>query len=279
MFPNASEFKPLDPIPAIAADSPPTASTLVQALALLLCVLPVYGLRALDEVHRQYYESDTNAWPRAQQLNVHTPPLLSPSLFPQVFSSGVEDWQISRPDWQMLQMDAPQVVLTTQNIPYRFRVTQMIGWCKQNAVAQVRSTSNAAILGQYPNGMAVNQVPVDFLDPILPGDGNFPIHQETVMRTIDDQVQMNGVHQNEVSYPKGTSQIISDSFMTSRWGPDTSHEDELNSVRTFHPKIIKCNFTCNKQLKLIPFTTVDTNPPTTAAEWFSLVNQPGVWTP
>eukprot|EP01050_Picozoa_sp_SAG11_P017884 SAG11_NODE_2630_length_3158_cov_2.267408_2_plen_123_part_00 len=120
-------------------------------------------------------------------------------------------------------------------------------------MAQIRPTTNAAILGQCPNGMAVNQNAADTAVPIPAGDGNPPLCLETVLRAIDDNVQMDGVHQNEASYPKGMFQIISDTFHN--WPLETSHVDNLNAIRTFRPLVLKFNFSCNKQLKLIPFTT------------------------
>lgn len=246
---------------------------------------PQHGRVVSNEVHRNYRETPRVAWPRlAAMATAPSPAAIYVPHSYQFWSRGLSDRDFTGSKVTlknisvMIQMSAPQTVLTTMNIPYRLRVTA--GWCKQSARVKVYPTTDAAISGQYPNGMAINENQPSLTAPIPPNDGNFPAVLETVRNAIDDSVQISGVHQNEAAYPRNNFFIISDSV--TNWAPTTSVDvtNPANSTqRTYTPKTLKFNFTSNKQLKLLGFTTQATNPPNAAAEWFSPCNEPGLWIP
>lgn len=247
-----------------------------------IAMRPRVGAVVPSEIHRAYRESNVNAWPRAQAMATAPSPaaVFVPNSY-QSWKRGLADGSFTGSKVTlknislMVQMNAPATVLTTMNTPYRLRVTA--GWCKNDARVKIYPTTNAAILDEYPNGMALNQVQPSMTSPIPATDGSFSLCSEVVKDTIDDNVQINGVHQNEASYPRAQFQVISDQVIN--WAPTTAVDSGSNTIRTFTPKTLKFNFTCNKRLKLIPFTTSNTNPPDAAAEWFTPANDPSQWIP
>eukprot|EP01050_Picozoa_sp_SAG11_P015317 SAG11_NODE_1973_length_3979_cov_5.654897_4_plen_251_part_00 len=165
-----------------------------------IAMRPQSGRVVPQEVHRAYRESSTINWPKYQDMATAPSPaaIFVPNSY-QSWSRGLADGDFTdskvtlRNISLMVQMNAPQTVLSTMNTPHRLRVTA--GWCKQNATVKMYQTTNPAILGQFPNGMAINQTAPSVTQPIPSVDGSYPVSLETVKDTIDDQVQILGVHQ------------------------------------------------------------------------------------
>lgn len=246
---------------------------------------PSRGLVTPNEVKRQYAESATQAWPTGDGLGA---PSRSPIYVPfsyQFWNRGLADSNFTGSKVTlknisvMMQLIPPVNVPTANNKPYRLRITQ--GWCKQHPQVDMASTAAVGLASQYPNGMATGQ-PAPVATTLLRGGAALatePAHIQALFRAQSDFVGIYGNHQNEASYPKTMYMIISDTTQT--WAPLTEVAGAAPATvdRQFSPKILKFNFTANKQIRLSAMTTAVANPPVTNAEWFSPVNTPGQWVP
>lgn len=251
---------------------------------------PSYGSRPPLEVKRKYAENTaitSGVWPKKYADAVE--PLASAVFVPhgyQLWTRGLADTQFSGSKVMlkniscMMQMKFPSELPSTVNVPYRLRITQ--GWCKQNAFTGV--SPSTASTEPLPNGIVLSEHAPDQDEPFFAGSASAmggavakPIAMGTVLSVLDD-VGYNGVHQTEIAYPKDRFLILSDKTMniapiTSVAGTGAGAADKV----IFKPLNLKFNFTCNKQYKLLAFTTQ--GDATAGAEWFTPCNSPGDWIP
>lgn len=248
-----------------------------------IAMRPTFGSVRPFEVKRLYVEGGHQAWPQKSAVDVN--PARSPVYVPYAFQSwqrGIGDNRFTGSKVTlknisvMCQINAPKTQETVRNIPYRIRF--VAGWCKQTPLVQMSDTSSVALGGDFPNGMGINvQVP-STVNLIYGPQTPLPPHIQMLMLKLSDTVGVNGSHQNEASFPQSQFQIISDQII--RMAPETEVPGAAGTVdRQFKPVVRKINFTCNKQLKLLPMTTNAESPPEHDAEWYTPVNQPGTWIP